>query len=578
MIEKIIYKEKEENVELFGQKIYEGYFEKRVDGVKIEYKVEKIIWGYKVSGKVKGRAERINVLSTEKPKEGLYLNNWQSWGLFLREDEFSKVVEGYKKRRIGIYTYTPMPDLFNKVAMSDYFILGPDLLLGFLTSKIAHPYFIVKNGYIEAWLEYFDTEFPEYIPIEPFVILKDLPQELLLTKYADLVKIENEIKIMKKDPTGWSSWYQYYLDLKWDDVLHNLELSKKMNMPYELFQIDDGYEKNIGEWLSAKEGFPDISDIAETIKSYGYTAGIWTAPLSIGETSEIYKAHKDWLVSENGKPKPAYYNWDRNIFALDITNNDAKNWLYEIFTTLKRAGFEYFKIDFMFAGALPGTRKENITPIQAYRWALSIIKEAVGDSFILGCGAPLLPSLGLVDGMRIGPDTAPFWKKDEEQGDINAYWALKNTITRWFMHKRWWLNDPDCLLLRPEDTKLTPSQRELYGIVSGILDNMIIESDNLSYIKEEEINLLNKVLAYRGGRPKVEFLGDDQFIISTEGSKRGNIKILVNLDMDPFLYKNDKIPPFSYKILEDDEKGLKLTKKPIKREDGRTFIYYEGDN
>ncbi len=531
-------------MELFGQKIYEGYFEKRVDGVKIEYKVEKIIWGYKVSGKVKGRAERINVLSTEKPKEGLYLNNWQSWGLFLRESEFSNVVEGYKRRRIGIYTYTPMPDLFNKVAMSDYFILGPDLLLGFLTSKIAHPYFTVKNGYIEAWLEYFDTEFPEYIPIEPFVILKDLPQELLLTKYADLVKIENEIKIMKKNPTGWSSWYQYYLDLKWDDVLHNLELSKKMNMPYELFQIDDGYEKNIGEWLSTKEGFPDISDIAETIKSYGYIAGIWTAPLSIGEASEVYKAHKDWLVSENGKPKSAYYNWDRNIFALDITNNNAKNWLYEIFTTLKRAGFEYFKIDFMFAGALPGVRKQDITPIQAYRWALSIIKEAVGDSFILGCGAPLLPSLGLVDGMRIGPDTAPFWKKDEEQGDINAYWALKNTITRWFMHKRWWLNDPDCLILRPEDTKLTPSQRKLYGIVSGILDNMIIESDNLSYIKEEEINLLNKVLAYRGGRPKVEFLGDDQFIITTEGSKRGNIKILVNLDMNSFLYKNDKFYHF----------------------------------
>jgi len=49
-----------------------------------------------------------------------------------------------------------------------------------------------------------------------------------------------------------------------------------------------------------------------------------------------------------------------------------------------------------------------VTPIQAYREGLNVIRKAVGKSFILGCGAPLLPSAGLVDGMRIGEDTAPY--------------------------------------------------------------------------------------------------------------------------------------------------------------------------
>ena len=36
-----------------------------------------------------------------------------------------------------------------------------------------------------------------------------------------------------------------------------------------------------------------------------------------------------------------------------------------------------------------------------------MIREAIGpDAYLLGCGAPILPSVGLVDAMRVGPDIA----------------------------------------------------------------------------------------------------------------------------------------------------------------------------
>ncbi len=568
-------------MEVFGQRLSDGYFKTGDKDTEIVYKVEKITNGYKISGKIRGKLGRIKVFEIQRPKGALYLNNWQSWGLFLSEEEYKGVIEGYKERKIGIYTYTPIPYIFKEELISDYFLLGEDILLGFLTSKIAHPFYIVKDNVLEGWLEYFDTEFDDYIPIESFVILTSSPHYILLGIYSDLVKKENGIRVNNVNPIGWSSWYQYFLDLKWKDILENLELSKKMNMPYEVFQIDDGYEKDIGDWFSTKEGFPGVKEMAKIIEGYGYTPGIWTAPLSISETSQIYKENKGWLVKENDTPKKAYYNWERDIYALDITVPEAKNWLYNLFSKLKEAGFNYFKIDFLFAGALPGMRKENITPIQAYRDALSTIRRAVGDSFILGCGAPLLPSLGIVDGMRIGPDTAPFWKKDEKKSDINAYWALKNSITRWFMHKKWWMNDPDCLLLRPKDTDLLPTQRKLYGVVSAILDNMIIQSDNLSYITEEEKALLKEVLSYREGRPKVKFIDKDLFTLSVEGSGRGNVEIAVNLDEKPAIYEKREIPPFSYIPIKEDEEGIRLSKKPIKREDGRIFTYYgkeERDN
>ncbi len=564
-------------MEIFGQKIKKGYSRKEERNGYIEYKTEKLLKGYRIEGKVRGNLKKVKVLTMEKPKEKLYLNNWQSWGPFTEEQEYRMVMDAHKKRRIGVYTYTPIPEAFTKESVSDYFIAGDNIIIGFLTSKIAHPYFIIKEDSIEAYLEYFDTRFEEPIELEPLVILSGLPLHKLLRIYGDFVKRENNVGIFSEVPIGWSTWYQYFLNLTWGDIDKNLRLSKKMNMPYKVFQIDDGYEKDIGEWTSVKEGFPSISEMAETIRSYGYTPGIWTAPLSIGETSEIYDTHKDWLVKGENGPKKAYYNWERNIYTLDITHQDAKNWLYETFLILKKAGFNYFKIDFMFTGALPGKRKKTVTPIQAYREALSVIKEAVGESFILGCGAPLLPSVGFVDGMRVEPDTAPYWEKDTKKGDINAYWALKNTITRWFMHKKWWVNDPDCLILRNSDTQLTPSQKEVYAIVSGILDNMIIQSDDLSYIKEEEKSLFEKVISFQGGRPKVKFIDNDLFVISKEGGS-GNIKIAVNLDNKSASWKQREVPPNSYIVLEDDIESTSLTKKIIKREDGRIFTYYEGED
>ncbi len=565
-------------MEILGQKLKEGYFSIEKEGQKIRYKIEKIRNGYKISGKIRGNLGYVKILEIERPREKLYINNWQSWGPFFEEEEFKKVKEAEINRKIGIYTYTPIPEIFKIHLISDYYLVGDSLFLGFLTSKVAHPYFVVKEDVIEGYFAYFDTKFDEYIEMEPLVVLTDLPQEKLLPYYADFVKIENKIRIARHNPIGWSTWYQYFLDLKWEDVIKNLELSKEIDMPYEVFQIDDAYEKEIGDWLITKKGFPPIGEMAKTIEDHGYIPGIWTAPLSIGERSSVYSEHKDWLVKEAGSPKKAYYNWEEDIYALDITNNDAKNWLFSLFSELKRAGYEYFKIDFMFAGALPGERKLHITPIQAYREALKVIRDAVGDSFVLGCGAPLLSSIGFVDGMRIGPDAAPSWGRKEKPGDLDAYWALKDAITRWFMHKKWWLNDPDCLILREEDTALTPSQRELYAVISGILDNMLIQSDDLSYVKEDGKRLFEKAMSLQRGRPYVKFLDNDLFIIGEEGGKSGNIKICANIGEKAKTCNNEEIAPISYKILKEDEKGVTLEKKAIKREDGRMFTYYEGNN
>ncbi|MGZ5555726.1 MAG: alpha-galactosidase, partial [Candidatus Aminicenantales bacterium] len=169
-----------------------------------------------------------------------------------------------------------------------------------------------------------------------------------------------------------------------------------------------------------------------------------------------------------------------------------------------------------------------------YREGLRVIRRAAGRDFILGCGAPLLPSVGLVDGMRVGEDTAPYWKTRPSgfQGP-NAYFSLKNALMRQFMHRAFWLNDPDCLLLRDREIELTRHERELYALTAGALDNMIVDSDRLSLLGPAEKGLLRSALALRGGRARVSGLmgefGEDIYLIESRRPGGGSSRLAANL-------------------------------------------------
>jgi alpha-galactosidase len=120
--------------------------------------------------------------------------------------------------------------------------------------------------------------------------------------------------------------------------------------------------------------------------------------------------------------------------------------------------------------------------------------------FLLGCGAPLGACIGVVDGMRIGPDVAPAWDPvpsgwgyDETTPSIHN--ALQATRARSFQHRRLWLNDPDCLLLRTTGTSLDRSQIETWAEAVGASGGMVLVSDDLSLLGADARRLLDDVIA-----------------------------------------------------------------------------------
>jgi alpha-galactosidase len=103
--------------------------------------------------------------------------------------------------------------------------------------------------------------------------------------------------------------------------------------------------------------------------------------------------------------------------------------------------------------------------------------------------------------MRIGPDVAPWWSPrprgqpgygDTGPATLNAW---RNTLARSFLHRRFWLNDPDCLMLRAERTELGPASTLAWALAVGASGGMAIVSDDLSLLGSGARRLLDEVIA-----------------------------------------------------------------------------------
>jgi alpha-galactosidase len=524
-----------------GRPISEGSRTIENKDYKLQITIKKILHGWKITGSVQGKPSIIELAEFSTPSKIIY-NNWQSWGPAMVMDADEKLDDLHSVRKTySPWLFSPVPSLQEKFLVSDYVLAWEKGLAGFLTSKTAHPMFIRKGSSWTAALEYFGMDYKESIPLEPLIIFDGSPVEEQLDTYAEEIKEANQVVINPWNPVGWCSWYHYFRKIEWEDVVENLE--EAGSFPFQVFQVDDGYQTEIGDWLSLRPGFPPLSEMAGLIQNAGFKPGIWTAPFSAAENSRLFNDHPDWMVSDSGKPRFCYTGWEQKIYALDMSNSKVKEWLFDIFHSLYQAGFEYFKIDFLFAAAMPGRRKRNISPVSAYREGLKVIREAVGGSFILGCGAPLLPSAGLVDGMRIGEDTAPFWRPEKSPfHGPNALHAIKNALMRQYMHRRLWINDPDCLLLRHKEIKLTENERELYARTSGALDNMLIDSDRLSFIGPRGRRILEEAIDLRGGNVRVTGIMDDILIIESTESPQGDFTLAVNLSDKDKLYASIPVP------------------------------------
>lgn len=271
--------------------------------------------------------------------------------------------------------------------------------------------------------------------------------------FADAYAAASGVTGVRAAPTIWCSWYDYFSGIAEADVDENLRAITERELPVDVIQLDDGYERELGDWLKLSSRFTSLSSMVERIRKQGRRAGIWLAPFLVGVRSAIAAEHPDWIVrGESGEPVFAIHNWGQEPYVLDVTHPGVRDYLTTVLRSFVDVGFDFFKLDFLYAGALDGRRLDaSLTATQAYRQGMEHIRSAVGeDAHLLGCGAPLLPSVGLVDAMRISADTSPHWMPPEGDMSFPGGEAAELSVHgRAYQHGRYWVNDPDCLLLGP---------------------------------------------------------------------------------------------------------------------------------
>jgi alpha-galactosidase len=464
-------------------------------------------------------------LHTSPGDLAFFANGWQSWGYtgaLGPKDRYPRTRLGPLTKPMRINPGTLRPRARGHFASDMFAALGDrkwrrGFVAGFLSQQQAF-------GSLEADLDGLEPRFhmwantdgirldegdfftTDWACLQPF----DTDEQDPLGPYLDAVAVENQARSTGAIPVGWCSWYQFFDSVTQEDVRENLDWATKhrSHAPLNLIQLDDGFQEQVGDWLSFKETFPDgVTAIASKAKEAGFQPGIWLAPLIVRPNAKIIKEHPHWLLrSKTGQPVHAGFIWDSFTRALDVTHPQVLDHVRRIIrTSVNEWGFEYLKLDFLYAGALRGVRHDpKVTRAQALYRALSEMRETAGtDVTMLGCGCPLGSGIGIFDAMRIGPDVAPNWlpaykgiefpfKAEPDFPSVRN--AIRNIITRAPMHRRWWVNDPDCLLIRSTDTRLSEAEVQSLATVISLSGGSMIISDDLPSLDRQRIEWLAKLL------------------------------------------------------------------------------------
>ncbi len=368
-------------------------------------------------------------------------------------------------------------------------------------------------------------------------------------------------RVSKPPAFHWCSWYYMYEHFNQSILEEYLEGFKGKQVGFRYIQIDSGYTSSQGDWLRMNHRFPEgLRKAAETIIRAGYKPGIWVSPFMVGDKSELFLRHPDWIlrdlndmpvteITSYNEPK-AFGNGDCNYYVLDTSNPEALMHIKNVFETLRSWGFSLFKTDFMFWNMHDTSKVKryapSLTSVEIFRNTLEVIRQAIGeDSYLLGCISPFLPSVGYADGMRIAGDVGAQW--GGAYGPVNM---LRELVADNYFNNVYWQNDPDAVLLRDFDMHLDPREITSLALLQALSGGAVTTSDPIHLISKERLELLRFITPRGKARPMIPYLTqtrDD--IVFCHNLNQGKLLYAMNTSDKPLTVFYNFFELFSVKEL-----------------------------
>jgi hypothetical protein len=359
---------------------------------------------------------------------------------------------------------------------------------------------------------------------ETFAIGWFADARLGLEAWADLVARRYDVRL-RPQPDGYCTWYSSPNGGASDEE-HLAELAgfaAKELAPFgfRFVQIDDKWQEGTRRNGPAKVfcrhkpagPYPGgMKQTADGVRALGLTAGLWFMPFAGDHLDPFFAYKQHWFVKRaDGTPYEA--RWGGT--SLDMTCDDARQNLAGLVRRFSQDwGYKYFKMDGLWTGTATELLYVNndykpddigqavfhdpdVTPIEAYRSGLRLVRQAAGDDvFLLGCCVSqnmrsFGGAFGLVDAMRIGPDNGT-----SIQGLKRGPWHGSN---RYFLHGRVWYNDPDPVYVRTSLPLKYARQICSWVAVTGQLN---VSSDWLPGLPPERLDLIKRTLPNHGLLPR----------------------------------------------------------------------------
>ncbi|MEJ7584377.1 MAG: glycoside hydrolase family 36 protein [Acidimicrobiales bacterium] len=341
--------------------------------------------------------------------------------------------------------------------------------------------------------------------LHPVVVTAGADHATLLEGWAARYGEVEGARVDAAFQVGWCSWYQYFGNVAEGDLrptgprrrLALRGVPARRRLPAHHRRLA-GHQRQVPL---------DLDQLAESISAAGRRPGIWIAPFLARPDATVAVSTPEWIARYRDGQKPLVGMWQPvwggETWTLDTSHPEVQSYLEVVARDLVESGFTYLKLDFTYAPAADGVYHDPaMTPAERVRAGYDAIRRGAGeDAFILACGAPLGAVVGVADGVRIGADVAPHWHVREDQHLPGAYSAnepatvnaWQNTLARSFMHRRLWLNDPDCVMLRQSDTAMTADAVRTWAHAVAVSGGMVLVSDDLALLDARAHALLDEV-------------------------------------------------------------------------------------
>lgn len=420
------------------------------------------------------------------------------------------------------------------------------------------------------------TELPE-IFLEEGVSLSES-----LKRAAEHIADRMHARSDKPSCMFWCSWYHAYETLDIEKLKEYLTgINENDDNSFQYIELDAGYAPSLGDWLLHNHRYPGgLKEAAELIIKAGYKPGIWIGPFMVGDNSELFRNHPDWMLKElDGKPlvklrsytEPKLWgNPDSNYFVLDLSHPDALAYIKKVFETFREWGFSFFKTDFMLWNMYDTSKvsryDSSLTSVEIMRRTLDVIRTAIGDdSYLLGCIAPFMPFIGYADGMRIAGDGGAQWA--EPFGPVNL---LNELPCDNYFNNIFWQNDTDSILLRDFDTYLTDMEAESLALMQAFSGGIISTSDPVHRLGESRKKILEFIKPDGKKTPKLPFLSQKRpELVMTHSLPQGDMLFVLNPEPYPVtvyypisdLFGKEAAYINRYRLNDDSDWGTEMNKK-----------------